>query len=197
MKVFKFYPKMTQMLALIGIVGFIMGFKSSSLGVLIKLTVSSSDTKFINMRIGIGFILLGVGQIFGSTISGLQVDRIQIQTMGGIGISLFLITCQSALISYHTLNEYFVYVVSFLWGFIQSYIQSWIIVVCSRNYKGRSESFVINKQFHFLTMCIYQMLVIYGTKNFSILLYILLFLAVPCIMSLSMLKTEEEQKLEN
>lgn len=60
-QIFRFYPKIAELLPMIGLVGFVMGFYGSSLGDLIKLTVPSTDTKIINMRIGIGFILLGLG----------------------------------------------------------------------------------------------------------------------------------------
>ena len=50
------------MLTFIGVIGFIMGFYSSSLGDLIAQTLpKDSDNNYINMRIGIGIILLGVG----------------------------------------------------------------------------------------------------------------------------------------
>lgn len=53
---------MASMLSFVGLVGFIMGFYNSSLGQLIESTLpETDDKKFINMRIGIGFILMGVG----------------------------------------------------------------------------------------------------------------------------------------
>lgn len=53
---------MLTMLAFIGVIGFVMGFYSSSLADLITITLpSDSDVQYVRLRIGIGIILLGFG----------------------------------------------------------------------------------------------------------------------------------------
>lgn len=190
----RFYPKMLVLLTFIGVIGFIMGFYSSSLGDLISQTLpEDSDNRYINMRIGIGIILLGVGEIGGGYLSGQNADRMNIQTIGGIGICMYLAVCQFSIISLQVKSLAFVYFVSLLWGIMHSYLENWVIVCCSRNYKGRLESFTINKQFHSVTLCAYQLIVIFGTQNLALILTLMTFLTILCIPSLTLLKSEKEE----
>lgn len=134
----KFYPKMVVMLTFIGVIGFVMGFYTSSLGDLISQTLpEDSDVQFIRLRIGIGIILLGAGEILGGYVNGHNADNMHIQTIGGIGITMYLLVCQLSQLSTQARNPIFVYFISFFWGFMHSYLENWVIVVCSRNYKGR------------------------------------------------------------
>jgi hypothetical protein len=73
---------------------------------------------------------------------------------------------------------------AFFWGLQEAYIQNWITVVCSKTYKGALESFVINKQFHSFTLCLYEIILIFDHPPMEILLPILLFLGLPCLLSL-------------
>lgn len=64
-------------------------------------------------------------------------------------------------------------------------------MVCSRTYKGALEAFVINKQFHSFTLCIYEGILIFVHPPMEILLPVLLFLGLPCLLSLPYI--EEDQ----
>lgn len=115
-----------------------------------------------------------------------------IKTIGGIALSMYLAVCQLSVMSTQLKNEVFVYFISFFWGFMHSYLENWVIVCCSRNYKGKLESFSINKQFHSLTVCVYQLIVIFGTQDLRLILTMMTFLTIVCIPSLTLLRSEHE-----
>jgi hypothetical protein len=77
---------------------------------------------------------------------------------------------------------------AFFWGFQEAYIQNWITVVCSRTHKGALEAFVINKQFHSLTICLYEIVLILLKPSLDIVMPTLLVLGLTCILSLPFIK---------
>lgn len=120
--VFRFYPKMTVMLSFIGVVGFVIGYYSTCLSSLVENTLSPDTSKEdIRFRTGIGIICLGVGEILGGYISGYNADRMNIKTIGGISVCIYLVTCQLSVISDETRNQVVVYFAAFGWGLTHSY----------------------------------------------------------------------------
>ena len=57
-------------------------------------------------------------------------------------------------------------------------------MVCSRTHKGALEAFVVNKQFHSLILCLYEMVLIVFKPSFDILMPVLLVLGLAFTLSL-------------
>lgn len=78
-------------------------------------------------------------------------------------------------------------VVSFFWGFTNSYAFSWVMLTCSRNYSGAFEAFSITRQVQNLTFSAFQILVIVTDNeiNLYILSGALAFIALPAVILLN------------
>lgn len=141
---------------------------------------------------GIGIICLGFGQVFGGYLSGKNIDNFKIKTIGGISISLYLVICQLSQVVDYTRNNILVYFVAFALGICNSYFENWILVMCSRNHKGKLESFSINKQFHSFTLCLYEIILIVANPSIRITLIALTLLTILCILSVTQLVDTNE-----
>jgi MFS family permease len=189
LRVFRFYAKMIPLLSIIGLVGFAIGFYSSSLHKILEMTIPDAPREYVNMRTGIMFLIMGIGEITGGYLAGRLSDTLTIQKVGVIAVSFYymsVILSQIAMSFHETMVP--VMLAAFLWGLQEAYIQNWVTVICSRTYGGALESFVINKQFHSLTVCIYEIVLIFLQPSLDILLPALLLLGVPCILSLPFIK---------
>jgi hypothetical protein len=74
----------------------------------------------------------------------------------------------------------------FLWGFVLYYITSNLMVISSRLYEGKPESFALTKQFHCVSFIIYQ-IVAMTTNNSLPVIYIMIvlcLLGVPAILGI-------------
>jgi hypothetical protein len=180
---------MIPLLSIIGLVGFAIGFYSSSLHKILEMTIPDAPREYVNMRTGIMFLIMGIGEITGGYLAGRLSDTLTIQKVGVIAVSFYymsVILSQIAMSFHETMVP--VMLAAFLWGLQEAYIQNWVTVICSRTYGGALESFVINKQFHSLTVCIYEIVLIFLQPSLDILLPALLLLGVPCILSLPFIK---------
>ena len=156
-RVFKFYPRMLPLLSSIGLVGISIAFYSSSLHKILEMALPhDADRNYVSMRTGIMFLMLGVGEIIGGYLAGSLSDKIGIRKVGSIALAGYMMSVLMSLVAINY-NETVVPVMfaAFFWGFQEAYIQNWITVVCSKVYKGALETFIINKQFHCLTLCLY------------------------------------------
>ena len=120
-EVLRFYPKMLVMLSFIGVVGLVIGFYTSCLSGLIEETLPADSTKeYIRLRSGIGIMILGVGEILGGYVSGRNADQINIRTIGGIAVCVYLVTCQVSSLTDSLHNQVLAYVSAFGWGLVHS-----------------------------------------------------------------------------
>ena len=62
-----------------------------------------------------------------------------------------------------------------IWGFVTNYVQSNELVICSKLYEGKTESYGIVRQFHSVSLISYEIFAIF-TKNSVELKYIMLVL---------------------
>jgi predicted MFS family arabinose efflux permease len=125
------------------------------------MTLPDAPREYVSMRTGIMLLIPGMGEIIGGYSAGQLSDALTIQKVGVVALSSYymsVILSQISMSSHETVVP--VMLAAFLWGFQEAYIQNWITVICSRTYRGALESFVINKQFHSLTLCLYELILI-------------------------------------
>ena len=67
-------------------------------------------------------MILGVGEILGGYVSGYHADHIKIRTIGGVAVSIYLITCQLSALTDETRSQVLVYFAAFGWGLVHSYM---------------------------------------------------------------------------
>jgi|JI6StandDraft_1071083.scaffolds.fasta_scaffold00732_27 MFS family permease len=185
-RVFKFYPKMIPLLPSIGLVGISIAFYASSLHKILEMAMPpNSERGYVSMRTGIMFLVLGFGEIIGGYSAGDLSDKIGVQKVGTIALASYTLAVTTSLLAV-TYHETVVPVMfaAFFWGFQEAFIQNWITVVCSRTYKGALEAFVINKQFHSLTMCLYELMLIVWYPPMEIIIPVLIFLVVPSVIAI-------------
>jgi MFS family permease len=137
-RVFRFYSKMIPLLSWIGLVGVSIAFYASSLHKILEMALPKDAThEYVNLRTGIMFLILGMGEITGGYSAGRLSDTLTIQKVGAIALSFYyigVILSQIAISFHETVVP--VMLAAFFWGFQESYIQNWITVVCSRTYRG-------------------------------------------------------------
>jgi hypothetical protein len=178
------------------VVGIAIAFYASSLHKILEMVLPIDATReYVSLRTGIMFIILGVGEIVGGYSAGHLSDTMTIQKVGSIALSFYymsIILSQLAFTFHETVIP--VMLAAFFWGLQEAFIQNWIMVVCSRTYRGALESFVINKQFHSLTLCIYEIVLILLHPSLNILLPVLMFLGVPCLLSLPFIENRSNEE---
>ena len=86
----------------------------------------------------------------------------------------------------------------FIWGFFLFYIEGWLFLICSREFKGRSESFSVNKQLGSITCFLFQIVVMFTDNdlNLTVLLAIVAGMAVPAWTSLRKLPDMLGQRVQ-
>lgn len=95
---------MIPLLSSIGLVGVAIAFYASSLhNILVLALPADAEREYVNMRTGIMFLMLGIGEITGGYSSGHLSDKLGIQKVGAIALCSFylaVILSQFA-ITYH------------------------------------------------------------------------------------------------
>lgn len=177
---------MIPLLPSIGLVGVSIAFYASSLHKILEMALpADSERNYISMRTGIMFLSLGFGEIIGGYSAGDLSDKIGVQKVGAIALASYTLAVVMSLLAFNYYQTVVpVMIAAFFWGFQEAYIQNWITVVCSRTYKGALEAFVINKQFHSLTMCMYELILIIWYPPMETIIPVLIFLIVPCLIAL-------------
>lgn len=95
---------MTPLLSSIGLVGIAIAFYASSLHRILALALpADASSEYMNLRTGIMFLLLGVGEIVGGYAAGHLSDKLTVQKVGALALSFYFISCIISIIAlnYH------------------------------------------------------------------------------------------------
>lgn len=140
----------------------------------------------MNLYAGYCNIALGVGASLGGYVSGKFGDNMGSRKSGALGIVLFAIGCLLAYLTIYLQNFNLTLASAFFWGLFLFYIEGWLYIVCSREFKGRSESFSVNKQLGSITCFLFQIIVLFTENNLNleILFPVIALLAIPAFISL-------------
>lgn len=122
---------------------------------------NDTPDEMMNLYAGYCNIALGMGASLGGYISGKSGDYMGSRRSGALGIAFFMIGCLLAYLTIYLQNFNLTLVSAFFWGFFLFYIEGWLYIVCSREFKGRSESFSVNKQLGSITCFLFQILVLF------------------------------------
>lgn len=97
-------------------------------------------------------------------------------------------SCLFSIAAAYIMEMWAALVACFMWGFVLYFISATLMVICSRLYGGKPESFALTKQFHCFSFVIYE--VVAMTTNNSIpvpyLMFALLALAIPAMWGICM-----------
>jgi predicted MFS family arabinose efflux permease len=115
----------------------------------------------MNLYAGYCNIALGVGASLGGYVSGKLGDCMGSRKSGALGIGLFMIGCFLAYLTIYLQNFNLTLSSAFFWGLFLFYIEGWLYIVCSREFKGRSESFSVNKQLGSITCFLFQIIILF------------------------------------
>lgn len=135
------------------------------------------------MNAGICLFTYGIGCVLGGYVGGKISDKIKLKISSTIALCIYAFTCLFSMIASQVLNIWTARVGCFFWGFTLYFLSANLMVICSRLYNGKPESFAITKQFHCFSFVIYQ-LVSLATENSLPVLYIMLvliFLSLPAL----------------
>jgi hypothetical protein len=85
------------------------------------------------------------------------------------------------------------FITTFLWGWTLFFITANLMVLCSRVYKGRPESFALTKQFHSLLFVIYEVVSMSTNNQLPIyyIMFALLLFAGPALWGAYHLRQEK------
>jgi hypothetical protein len=86
------------------------------------------------------------------------------------------------------------FVTSFLWGFTLYFVSANLMVLCSRLYEGKTQSFALTKQFHSLFFFFYEIVALSTDNKLPVrtIMYGLLVLAIVALWAVSHLPLEHE-----
>lgn len=90
------------------------------------------------MVAGIIMISLGVGSVVGGFTVGIISDKIGSLNSGKLALSFWLVCCTMFVAAVEWPNIGLGLLCGFTWGFSMFYLESWLSIVISRNYKGLS-----------------------------------------------------------
>jgi hypothetical protein len=150
----------------------------------------------LNLYAGFCNIALGCGASLGGWISGQIGSKLGGRRSGDIGIAMFLFGCLLALASLEIQAFWLTLISVFVWGFFLFYIEGWLFIICSREFKGRSQSFSVNKQLGSITCFLFQILVMFTNNdlNLFIVIGVITVLAIPAFHTLRKLPATEKAK---
>lgn len=92
----------------------------------------------LNLYAGYCNVALGCGASLGGYISGKIGDLLGSKRSGSLGIALFFIGCMLAIATLEAQMLLLTLISAFFWGFFLFYIEGWLYIVCSKEFKGRS-----------------------------------------------------------
>ena len=142
---------------------------------MLNLMPKIEDKSENHLQSGICLILYGCGCILGGYLGGKLCDRLRIRLSSMIVIYVFFMTCLFSMFAEIHKELWSARVGCFFWGFVLYYISANLMVICSRLYGGKPESFALTKQFHCLAFVIYQVVAM-STNNSLPILYIMIVL---------------------
>lgn len=122
---------------------------------MLHLTPKVQDKKESNLNAGFCLLAYGFGCVIGGFLGGKLTDRLRIRISSVIILALYLISCLFSIVAAEILEMWSALISCFLWGFVLYYISAILMVICSRLYGGKPESFAVVKQFHCFSFVIY------------------------------------------
>lgn len=184
---------MRSILCLLIIDGVCYGFHISEITHMIP---RDTPADRLNLYAGYCNVALGCGASLGGWVSGWLGDRLSSRRSGNLGILMFVLGSGLAFTAIKIQLFLLTLASSFFWGLFLFYIEGWLYMVCSREFKGRSESFSVNKQLGSITCFLFQLIVIF-TKNdirLDVSIPVMAALAVPAWWSLRKLPLHKDRR---
>ena len=128
---------------------------------------------------------------------GRLCDYIAVKKTAYIGMFIFLFNCLfSILVSLIDVFPLSCFA-GFLWGYVFYYVQANEMVLCSKFFKGKTESFAVIKQSHSASLVLYEVLGMLTDNSIEIkyLMTGLIVVWIFCMLLLRKLKEEKEEIL--
>lgn len=150
------------------------------------------------MQAGICLILYGCGCVVGGYFGGKLCDRLRIRLASTLVMYLFAMSCLFSMFADLHNELWSARMACFLWGLVLYYISANLMVICSRLYGGKPESFALTKQFHCFSFVVYQVVAM-STNNSIPVIYImmvLLGLGIPAMWGICKSPSENSKEVE-
>lgn len=148
----RFYPIMVSVLGFIFLDGINIGIQTATILRLIPMTDDEQNDK---IRVGIMIIVKGTGCLIGGYLGAFICDKMRIKRVIFLSIILYSISCALIWAGSFVENYYFTLGIGLFFGIQYYFISSCEMVVCSRLFEGKPESFAVVKQFHSVSFVIY------------------------------------------
>ena len=160
---------------------------------------STGDQHKDELNAGIILICFGLGCVTGGYLGGKLCDIINIRRTAYLYHFFFVINCLLSIVVSEIDWFYCSCFVSYLWGYLLYYTQANEMVMCSKLFKGKTESFAIVKQFHSFSIIIYQIISMTTHNSIPVkyLMIPLIFFAFPSLYLLRGLPLGDETPLIN
>lgn len=171
---------MKYTLGLIFIDGINIGVTTSTM---LHLMPEYEDKQQNSFNAGTCLFFYGLGCSIGGYLGGKLCDKLRIRISSTIALYLFCASCLFSIGASYIKQLWSARLACFCWGWVLYYLSANLMVICSRLYKGRPESFALTKQFHCFSFVIYQVVAM-STHNelpVSYIMYGLLTLSVPAM----------------
>lgn len=140
---------------------------------------------------------MGFGASTGGYFGGKLCDMFGIKKVAYGGSIFYALTCILSIVV--SLIDVFPFscFVCFSWGFLIYYVQSNEMVMCSKLFDGKYESFAIVKQFHCVPILLYYLISFLTDNSIEVkyLMTVLFFLSIPSLYLLTRLTENKENLL--
>jgi MFS family permease len=173
-----FYPIMAASLGLISIDGISLAMVTSNMLHLLP------QSYHHGIYPGLCIYAYSIGCVTGGYLGGRICDRLKLKLSSTLTVSFFCLSCLWSAGAAFIEQLWSAMVACFLWGWSLYFVTANLLVICSRVYGGRPESFALTKQFHSLVFLVYEVVAM-NTNNSLPTVYIMLtilIIAVPAIL---------------
>ena len=166
-----------------------------SIVTLLHLFKSTGDKHTDELYSGIALLAFGVGCCFGAFFGGKLCDRMLVRTVAYLGHFAFGLTCILSLVV--SLIDVFPFscFVCCCWGYVLYHVQANEMVLCSKLFDGKYESFAVIKQFHCVSLMTYFFISMITDNSIPVyyLMVALLMLVFPSLYLTKKLPEEKRQ----
>lgn len=107
---------------------------------------------------------MGIGSTIGGFLCGIIADKKGGLFSGTTGLTSLIVSCSIVMCALLWPSIWLSLTAAFFWGYSLFYIESWMYIICSRHYHGKSEAYSVNKQLHSLFYLLAQ-IAIFATDN--------------------------------
>ena len=149
------------------------------------------------IRAGIALLAMGFGGLVGGYLGGKLCDIFGVKKVAYAGIALYALTCILSIVVSLVGAVPFSCVACFAWGFLLYYIQANEMVMCSKLFEGKYESFAVMKQFHLISVILFYVVSLLTENSIPVkyLMSVLVLLAIPALWLLAKLPERKETLL--